>query len=453
MIKVTSKDKSFYISMLTIAVPIALQNLVSSSLNMVDTVMIGRLGEKEIAAVGLANQYFFILILLLFGINSGGAIFTSQFWGKKDILNIKKVLGISLLFGGGISLIFTVLAFFTPTFILKIFTEDPTVIELGSKYLKIVSLSYFITAISFAYSFTLRSIGQAKLPMVVSVVSLIANTILNYVLIFGELGFPVLGIEGAALATLISRGLEATFLIGFIYIQKMDIAGKVTEMLSIPKELAKRYFQTGLPVILNEGFWAMGMTMYSISYARISTEAIASVQIANTVQSIFMVVAFGLGNACAIMLGNSIGANKNDEAINYAIRFSIIGSLLGVFLGVLLYVSAPFILSFYNISQSVYDNAKNILMIIAFFLSFKIFNTILIIGILRSGGDTKYSLVLEMCCVWIIGVPLAFFGAHVLKLPVYWVVAMVSCEEIIKAIFGIPRVTSKKWVKNVVESI
>ena len=451
MLNIDWRDKRFYTAMLAIALPIALQNLISSSLNMVDTVMIGRLGETEIAAVGLANQYFFLLILVLFGVNSGAAIFTSQYWGKNDIPNIKRVMGIMLLLGGGLSLIFAATAFFAPSFILRIFTADTSVIELGSSYLRIVSLSYFITAMSFTYSFTLRSTGQAKLPMVVSAISLLCNTVFNYLLIFGTFGFPNMGVAGAALATLFSRCIELALILFIVYGQKMEIAASFKEMLDIPSSLFMQYLKTGLPVILNEGFWSLGMVMYTVAYARISTEAIASVQIANTVQGVFMVVAFGLGNACAVMLGNAIGAKEDERAIDYAARFAVIGPIVGILLGAMLMVSSSFILSFFNVSPEVYVNAKYILMIMAFFISFRIFNTILIIGILRSGGDTTYSLILELCCVWLIGVPLAFIGAMLLKLPVYWVVAIVSCEEVIKAFIGIPRVVSKKWLRNVVD--
>ncbi len=451
MLNINWKDKDFFKAMLAIALPIALQNLISSSLNMVDTVMIGRLGETEIAAVGLANQYFFLMVLVLFGVNSGAAIFTSQYWGKNDIANIKRVMGIMLLIGGGVSILFAAAAFLAPSLILRIFTEDLRVIELGSDYLRIVSLSYFITAVGFTYSFTLRSIGQAKLPMVISAVSLLCNTVLNYILIFGGLGFPKMGVAGAALATLLSRAVELALILIIVYGQKMDVAAKLKEMLDIPAPLFKQYIKTGLPVILNEGFWSLGMTMYTIAYARISTEAIASVQIANTVQSVFMVVAFGLGNACAVLLGNAIGARENEKAIDYAVKFSVLGPLVGVLLGLMLVLSSGLILSFFNISPEVYYNAKYILYTMAFFISFRIFNTILIIGVLRSGGDTTFSLIIELSCVWLFGVPMAFIGAMLLKLPVYWVVALVSCEEVIKAFIGVPRVVSKKWLRNVVD--
>lgn len=453
MQKLNWKDKVFYRTMLAIALPIALQNLITSSLNMIDTVMIGRLGEIEIAAVGLANQYFFIFVLLLFGINSGAAIFTSQFWGKNDTANIKRIIGITLIMGGSLSIIFGIGAFMVPHRILRIFTNDTEVINLGSQYLRIICFSYFVTAVGFSFSFTARSIGQAKLPMFVSAVSVLSNAIFNYILIFGKLGFPMMGVRGAALATLLARIIETTLLLTIIYGQRMVIGGTFREMFNINFSLFRRYIKTGLPVILNEGLWSLGTTMYSIAYARISTEAIAAVQIANTVQSVFMVVAMGLGNACAVMIGNIIGAKEEEKAVEYAFRFSVVGPVIGIGLGIMLFLSAPLILSFYNISPTVYENAKNILQVMSLFICAKIFNTILVIGILRSGGDTTFSLMLEMCSIWLFGVPMAFLGAHFLKLPVYLVVAMVSCEEVVKALFGIPRVLSKKWVKNVVEFI
>lgn len=451
MIQKLFNDKNFFKLMLSIAIPITLQNLISSSLNMVDTVMVGELGETQIAAVGLANQIFFLFSLLLFGINSGTSIFISQFWGKKDVLNIRRVLGIALLAGGFLSVIFTIVALLVPDVILGAFTNDRDVIELGTGYLRIVSLSYFITAVSYAYSFASRSIGHAKLPMIVSAVSLGTNTILNYLFIFGKFGFPRLGVNGAAIATLIARLVEVILIVGIIYYKRYVLAGKAKEMFNMNREFVIKFFKTTAPVILNEGFWSLGMTMYSAAYARISTEAVAAVQISNTVQNIFMVVFFGLGNACAVMIGNKIGANKKEIAIDYAKKYSVFGPSLGILMGLVLILLAPSILGFFKVSESVKYDAVKILLVLAIFMSIKIFNIILVVGILRSGGDTRFSMFLEIGSVWLIGVPLAFLGALVWRLPVYWVVAMVSLEEVVKASIGIPRVISKKWVKNVVE--
>lgn len=444
-------DKNFLKAMAAIALPIALQNLITSSLNMVDTVMIGGLGSTQIAAVGLANQYFFIFAVIMFGINSGAAIFVAQFWGKEDVANIRRILGIALLSGAVLSTLFTLGAILAPGAVLRIFTEDPKVIEIGVQYIRIVALSYFITGISLSYSFACRSVGHAKLPMMISAVSLGSNTILNYLLIFGKFGFPRLEVRGAAIATVIARIIELALLIYVIYKNEYPLAGKLHELFDLKLDFLKRFFKTATPVILNEGFWSVGISMYSAAYARIGTEAIASVQISNTIQNIFMVVAMGLGNACAVMIGNRIGSGDEDTAIDYAKRFSIIGPAIGIVLGTALVIFAPFILKLFNADPVVYEASRRIIIVMAIFMAIKIFNVILIVGIFRSGGDTKFSMFLEMGSVWLVGVPLAFFGAGVLKIPVYYVVALVSVEEVVKALIGIPRFVSKRWVKNVIE--
>ncbi|RKD29556.1 MATE family efflux transporter [Thermohalobacter berrensis] len=451
MIERIDKDKNFYKKLISLASPIALQNFISSSLNMVDNVMIGRLGETHLASVGLANQFFFLFVLLLFGLNSGASIFLSQFWGKKDILNIRKILGIALIVGGFLSFLFGSSAFFIPKFIMSIFSQDSNVVNLGSQYLKIVSLSYFFTTISFAYGFASRSIGEPKLPMVVSAISLGCNTILNYLLIFGNFGFPQLGIKGAALATLISRTLEMLLTLKIIYGKKGVLAGRINEMFNLSKNFIVKFFKTSIPVILNEGFWSLGMTMYSIAYGRIGTEAFAAVQITLTIQNLFMVISIGMGNASSVMIGNKIGANEEKEAISYAKKFSILGPSIGLVMGIILILLSPFILKLFSVNNVVHQNASRILIIMGIFMAIRVFNIILVVGILRGGGDTKFSLFLETGSVWLVGVPLAFLGALVWRLPVYWVFTLVSLEELVKATIGIPRIISKKWVRNVVE--
>lgn len=444
------KDREFYKKLFLIALPIALQNLISSSLNMVDTVMIGQLGETNIAAVGLANQVFFLMTLLLFGTNSGSGIFIAQFWGKRDVKNIRRVLGIAIAFGGIISLVFTIGAIAFPAQILRLYSKDASVVLLGSKYLRIVGLSYILTAVSFAFGFASRSVGHAALPMVISAVSLGCNTLLNWILIFGHFGFKPMGVEGAAIATVIARVVELILMITIVYKCKYPLAGTISEMTDVSKEFIKKFFKTTTPVILNEGLWALGTTMYSAAYARINTQAVASVQIANTIQSIFMVICFGIGNACAVMLGNKIGEGKKEDAFHYVKKFSIIGPVIGIIIGAVLIICAHGVLESFKVSPRVYKDAYRILIAMGAVMGIKVFNLVLIVGILRSGGDTKYALCLEASGVWLVGVPLAFLGALVLKLPVYWVYVLVCFEEVVKVIFGIPRVISKKWLKEVV---
>lgn len=448
------KDKTFFKGMLGIALPIALQNLITSSLNMVDTLMISSFGDASIAAVGLANQVFFFYMLIVFGINSGSSIFISQFWGKEDIKNIRKILGLAIFLGSVVGILFTIAAFFVPEFLMNIFTKDPEVVALGIDYLKIVSLSYIVTAIVFSYSVAARSIGQARMPMVVSAISFVTNTFFNYLLIFGKFGFPRLGVKGAAYGTLIARIVELGFILHAVYSDRGVLAANIKDLTGWDKDYFIKYIKTTYPVILNEALWALGNIMYSIAYARIGKEAIAAVQIATTVQNIFMVISRGLANAATVMVGNKIGGNKEKLAIEYSKRFLTIATMTGVVLGIGLFFSSGTVLGlFRKLTPEVYEIAKNILKVIGIVFFIKMFNGTMIVGILRGGGDTKFSLFLELGAVWLVGVPMAFLGALVFKLPVHIIVALVSLEEVVKAVIGIPRLISKKWVKNVTESM
>jgi putative MATE family efflux protein len=327
---------------------------------------------------------------------------------------------------------------------------------LGVDYLRIVSLSYIITGISFAYAVALRSIGQAKLPMVLSIISFLTNLIFNYLLIFGKFGFPQLGVKGAAYGTLIARALEIVLILYAIYSRKKNnpLAHSIRNMTDWTGDFIKKYLKTASPVIINEAFWSLGTVLYSLAYAKIGTEAAAAVQILSTVQNIFMVLSRGLANACTVMVGNKIGADEEDKAIEYANNYMVLSTFLGLVLGILLFFSKDLILLFFrNLSPSLYSVSKNLLIITALFFFIKSFNATLVVGVLRGGGDTKFSMILEMACVWLVGVPLAFLGALVLKFPVHYVYLMVTLEEVVKAFIGLIRVKSKRWVTNVIHDM
>ncbi|WMJ75931.1 MULTISPECIES: MATE family efflux transporter [unclassified Sedimentibacter] len=449
------RNKDFFKMMISIALPITLQNLVASSVNMLDTLMITSLGKESLAAVGLANQVFFFYAVTIFGVATGSSIFIAQFWGKKDTKNIARILGISLAIVIVLGTVFTLAALIVPEFIMKIFSNDKEVIRLGVDYLRIVSLSYIITGISFSYAVASRSIGQAKMPMAVSMVSFVTNALFNYLLIFGKFGFPQLGIKGAAYGTLIARTLEIILILYSIYSNKRNpLAHSFSDMTDWTAIFVKKYFKTAYPVILNEAFWSLGTVLYSIAYAKIGTEAAAAVQILNTVQNIFMVMSRGLANSCTVMVGNKIGADEEEKAVEYANSFMILSAVLGLTLGILLFFTTDVILIFFrNLTPSLHDASKKLLIVSAAFFLIKSFNGTMIVGVLRGGGDTKFSMILEMCSVWLVGVPLAFLGALVFKFPVYYVSLMVNMEEVIKASIGIFRVKSKKWVTNVIKDM
>lgn len=445
------KNIEFYKLLFTISIPIIIQNLISSSLNLVDNVMIGQLGETFIAATGLANQIYFIMTLILFGGNSGISIYIAQYWGKKETEKIKSVLSIGLIFAISVSFLFFIGGFVFPEQILGLMSKDSEVVKYGSDYMKIVSLSYVITAIGFAFGFSSRSVGHPKLPMKASIISLGINTVLNYILIFGHLGFEPMGIKGAAIATVIARVVEIIIILTGIYKTIPVLALSIKDFFKIRLDIAKQVGKTALPVIINEGFWSLGMTAYALVYARIGTEAVAAVMITNTVNNIFMVVGFGLGNASSVMLGNTLGAGEISKAIDYNKKFLTLSIFVGVIVGVLIVILAPLIVTnLYNLTPESYEITIATLKILAFFMAFKFYNTIMVIGTLRSGGDTLYSMIMELTSVWLVGVPMALIGAFVFKWPVYLVVALVNIEEVVKVFLGLPRLISKKWAKRLV---
>lgn len=450
MKKLLFGDSVFYKNLFRIAIPITIQNLIMSSLNFVDTIMVGQLGETNIAAVALANQLFFLIALFLFGVGSGASVFVAQFWGKKDVINIRKVLGLSMLCSVVVSVLATLIVMTFPEVVLSLFTKDTEVIRISASYLRIVCFSYIPTSITFCFASTLRSTGQSKLPMIASAVALSVNTVLNYIFIFGKLGMPAMGARGAAVATVIARFAEAILILGVVYSLKLTPAASFRELFAFSRDFAVRFFQVVIPVIMNEVLWSTGVTMYTVVYGRMGTNILASINIASAIEGISFVLFRSMSNACAVLVGNKIGEGDEQTAFTYSLRMAILGPALGITVGLILFFSSGNLLVFYNVTEQVYENARIILRIFSFVIPLKVFNMINIVGILRSGGDTKFSLILDTFGVWFIAVPLAFVGGLVYHLPVYIVYVLVNLEEIFKFSLGLKRFISKKWINNVI---
>lgn len=441
------KDHGFMKKVYAIVIPVALQNLVFSALNLVDTYMIGRLGEASIAGVSLANKYFFVLTLFFFGLGGGCAIFTSQYWGAKQYDKVKHILGEALKIGSVGAALFTFTGFFFPQWVLSLFTEDPEVISIGSRYLKTVSLCYIFSGISFIYTAVLRSTGQVKLPLIISAVSLSLNTLLNYLLIFGSLGFPRMGVQGAAIATLTSRIVE-TFLILILSRKFPSVAGMSVSHFSLPQGITRKFYQKVLPVLANETLWATGFAFYAAIFARIGTGAIAAFEIQQTTTTLFMVFIFGVSNASGVMIGNVIGESGIEKGHEYGRRFMLLSIIAGIITGLVIALLAPVLPEFFKVSNEVKGQARTLIYIFALVLIFKSFNITMVVGILRSGGDTVTAMLMDIFGVWGIGIPLAAIGAFIWGLPVEQVYLLASLEEIIKVLYGFYRFKSRKWINN-----
>ncbi|MDP1713354.1 MAG: MATE family efflux transporter [Anaerolineales bacterium] len=444
------RDRAFLRELLVIAVPISFQQLVNASLNMIDVIMVGQLGEASIAALGLSNQVFFVFILLLFGTTSGMAIFTAQFWGRHDVDPIRKVLGMSILTTSIIALIFTLAATLMPQVVLGFYTNDPEVIEIGSRYLRIVGFSYIPVALATSYIATLRSIQLIKITVIATIIALIFKTILGYMLIFGIGIFPALGVEGAAIGTASGWALELILLLSLVYTQKTPLAANPLTFFAFDISFFARVLRTTLPALANEFFWSVGITSYNAIYAHIGTDSIAAVNINATIEELGFVVFMGLGNACAVMVGNRIGAGKKEEAYETVRRVIILSVLSAWAVGVLVLLLRDFVVSLYDLSPSGVNNVRMLMLMMACILWIRMFNFSTFIGALRAGGDTRFALLMEICSIWLIGVPAAYIGAFVLYLPVYYVYLMVALEEVAKAFVSAWRFRSRKWIHDLV---
>lgn len=425
-----------------------LQQLVFSLLNLVSVMMVGQLGETSVAAVGLANQIMFLFQLFLFGVGSGAAIFVAQFWGKRDIKNIRRVLGICLGLGLVGALVFTLIALVIPERALGVYSTDQAVIALGSQYLRIAGLCYLPLAISTCYAITLRSTGNVRLPVTVSILALSLGAALNYALIFGEFGLPALGVQGSAMGTAIARFVECGLLLFVAYSTRSAAAASLRELGSFDFVFLRSVLKTMLPVTLNEIIWSLGISSYNLIFAHIGTDSVAAVSIAGTIENLAFVPFIGLANSAAVMIGHRIGADEEDRAFDYAKRFIVMVIVGGVLIGSLIFTSADAVLNLYKIDSNTHQFARNVLTIMSFALFIKVANMMLIVGILRAGGDARVSALIDVGTLWLVGLPAASLGAFALGLPVYWVYALTILDEICKVIIASIRMVSKKWIRN-----
>ena len=449
-IKEVFEDKSFLRKIISIAIPIAFQNLLNTTLNLIDTMMIGSLGQSTIAAVGLANKVFFVFSLLLFGIVSGSSILTAQYYGKKDIKSIRRVLGIALILGLLGSLLFVAAGVFIPENVMRVFTVSENTIITGAEYLRVVALSYPLTAVTMCYISVLRSTNRVKAPVLISIISILVNVVLNYTFIYGHFGFSAMGVSGAAIATVIARLVECSLILTIVYKVKGPAAAKIKELIDFNKEFIKKFFETVSPVIANEFMWGLGVTMYALVYGRMGDGAVASITITQNVEQICVVIFQGLSASTAVILGNELGANKLKKAERHARSIFVIQMVMTIVMAVICILIRKPLINLFAVDGEVADNITKCLNVFICYMPFRMFNLINIVGVLRSGGDTKAALILDITGVWLVGIPMAFLGGIVFKLPIYYVYGMITFEELYKFIFGFRRYKKKLWVKNIV---
>ncbi|MBY9080121.1 MATE family efflux transporter [Paenibacillus sp. HN-1] len=449
------KEGSLFSSIFKLAIPIVLQNLIISSLGFVDFLMIGGQGEASIAAVGLANQVYFIYTCILSSLCSGASIFTAQFWGKKDVQQVGRILGMVLSLCISIGAIFSLLSLFYSKGLIHLYSNDEKVVLMGGKFLFIIGISFVPTAITFCYSAILRSIEVVKMSMYISFFALSLNTTLNYLFINGLFGVPKLGITGVAIATCLSRFIEMLLLIFMVYFRKTQLSFKsLNQLFDFDFSLLNKFLRTAVPLLVGTLSWALGISVYHMIYARIGTDSIAAYNVASTIENLAFVFFIGLCGASNVIIGKNIGAEKPDVAYHLGKKIVLISFIGSIAVGLLIYVCSSPVLSLYDLSAAGLSNAVNILMVMSLLLWLKVINMTLIQGVLYGGGDTRFTLIQGIISMWLFGIPAAIIGQQGFHLPIYWIMVIaVFGEEMSRFIMGITRFISKKWINNLTNAV
>src|SRR5690554_24158 len=444
-----SPKKNLYKWVLQLAAPIALQNIIAMSVGLADNLMVGSLGEHALSGVFAANQLQNLLHMLVIGLSTALTVLAIQYWGKKDLKSIKDLIGIALKFSLGAGLLFLLATLFFPDQIIGIFSDVPDVKKEALDYLKIIRYTYIFFCVTQVLIASMRCVETVKVAMYLSIVTFFVNVFFNWVFIFGNLGAPALGVKGAAIATLIARAVETIIIIISVYAGKGVLAASPGVLSGFNCQYVKKSYTIILPVILNDMCWGTASLVYTAVYGRMGTQAVAVIQIVNTINNLFLVTIFGISNAAAVMVGNSIGAGKMNQGRFYAGRFAVLSVIAGILLGILLSTFSPYILSFFNVSSKVQNDARVILNMAAAVFAVRILNTTIIVGVLRGGGDARFALMAEGLTMWFIGVPLTIISALVFGFPVHLVYAAGLMEEIVKSIVVLFRLASGRWIRNV----
>ena len=449
-------DMGFWRIALKLAFPVAMQNLLTSSFILVDTIMVGQLGDLSLSAVGMAGQFGWFLNMITFGMCSGAAVFISQYWGAKDTAGIRRTYGIAVVSVCLISALFFVIGLLFPEGVVRIFNREPDVVEAGAAYLRIACWSYLATGVNMVFCIVLRSTENVKLPMYVSLVTTVLNAFMDYGLIFGAFGMPEMGIRGAALATVISAWAGPVLILAISAIQRNMLITPLKELFGFNRRSIAQYYEKATPVIINETLWGLGTLLFSVIFANLGYQYYAAVTIFRTFDNIAFVFFIGLCNASSIMVGKNVGAGHIKRAVEDSRRFVLFVSLCSVLTGVLIIIFRFQLASVFNLSGSITQETlkltASLLLVYGIELPMRNLPYILIVGTFRPGGDTKIGMKLDLLSLWLCSVPLTTLAAFVFKLPFIAVFAiMYIAEDYLKVFLCVKYYFTYNWLRPVTE--
>ena len=441
--------KDFYKRMAVIAVPIALQSMITIGVNMMDTIMVGTLGEVAISATALANQFITIYHIACMGIGMGASVLVSRYYGMKDMVSLKKAITIMLRLCIGFGLLFILVTVITPGGIIRMYTPDQEVIAQGKLYLEWSVPTYLLLGLLLDVTLLLRSIGKAKIPLICSIIGFASNVFFNWIFIFGHLGAPRMEVAGAALGTLLARLIECSIvLIYFFFIQK-EVHYHIRDLFGKCKDLVSEYLKISIPVLISDSLMAFGNTAIAMIMGRIGSTFVSANSITTVTQQLTTVLTQGISQASCIMTGHTLGEGDVDRAQREGYAFTFAGAALGLVSGAIVLILREPVIGMYNITEETIGIARQLMNAIAVILFIQSANSILTKGVLRGGGDTKFLMLGDVLFLWIASVPLGILTGLYLHWPPFWIYFFMKIDQVLKCIWCFFRLKSGKWIKQI----
>jgi putative MATE family efflux protein len=441
-------DQAFYKRLFILAVPIALQNIITYAIGLTDNIMVGSLGELAISGVYLCNQIQVILQMLVSGIGAALIVLAAQYWGKKDKESVKSIIGIALKIAVACSLVFFILVYFFTNQFLSLFTNDTGVIREAGKYARVICFTYLLFCVSNVLNAALRCIGSVKVGLYLSLVSFFLNVTLNWVFIFGNLGAPAMGIKGAAVATLISRIVEFCCFIVYIRFKDKKLSLHFVDILDTNFVLVKDFFRYGFPIILGDVLWGINLAVQGGIVGRLGADSIAAVSIANTIFSVISVGVYGIASASAVIMGSAAGEGDISKIKKYSRKLQAVFLAGGLITGAVLFVIKDYVLLLYHVSGETIDIARTLMTVLAVTVVGTAYQMSTLTGIVRAGGATHFVLINDIIFVWLIVIPLSLVMAFVIGAPTWVVFLCLKCDQILKCGVAVVKVNRYDWIKK-----
>lgn len=443
------KDREFMKKVMLVAIPMMLQQLITNSVNLLDNLMVGRLGPLAISGVALSNKYFMIIMASVFGVSAAATIFMAQFYGAENKEKMKQGFRYNLFSCFTVTMVFVGLGLLFPIPIISFFTKEPELIEMTMVYFPLAAITFIPQSISAAMSSSMRSMGETKHPLFASVLSMLSNAFFNYCFIFGAFGFPAMGVLGAAIGTLIARLIELTYLLINYSIVDWPYKSKLTELFKIPKQLIITITTKALPLTVNEVIWSLGIVTLFKFYATRGTIAIASMTIASTTVELFFILFSGMAVATNVLVAHPLGSFNLELARKHAYQLRQFSVWLAVIFGILIFLASFITPHFYNISREIFDNATNLIRVQACFFWIYVYNTE-IFFIIRAGGDVKSTLMMDAVFIWLVNIPIVYLLATLTNVDIFLLYICGQCTDIIKMFVCTHYFNKGKWIKNLV---